>query len=140
MDNPKHPAKSQWYPGPPAAPDAIEALVAESGLELPADYLKFLASFNGCEGSLGAKLRWFQLWPVEEILQLNKDYEVQKWVPGFFGIGSDGGGYLLAFDTRTSWPWEIVKVPFGYLDKVEATLVAASFNEFVKSIGQVTPN
>ena len=140
MSNLKNLLGTSWQPEPPAEPSAIEALPSESGLDLPEDYLQFLRFSNGGEGELGVKPGWFQLWPTEEVIGLNKGYEVQKWVAGFFGFGSNGGGELLAFDTRKPQPWKVYMIPFECLREEEAVLVADSFASFVKAIGQVSPD
>lgn len=91
MNDPNNLPTPGWHPEPPAAPDALEVLLLGSGLNLPQDYLRFLRCSNGGEGELGVHPGWFSLWPAEEVLELNQSIEVQKWLPGFFGFGSNGG-------------------------------------------------
>jgi hypothetical protein len=68
-------------------------------------------------------------------LRQNAGYKVSEFIPGFFGFGSNGGGELLAFDTRGSEPWPIVMIPFIPMDVNEARQIASSFDEFVFAIG-----
>jgi len=105
------PNNVHWYPQPPASPEAIAALRAQSGLDLPPAYLAFLERSNGGNGDLGIDPGWVSLWPAEEVVGLNHGYEVQQWIPGFFGFGSNGGGELFAFDTANTAPVERVHDP-----------------------------
>jgi SMI1/KNR4 family protein SUKH-1 len=91
---------------------------------------------NGGEGDLGAEPGWIAFWPAEEVIALNDGYEVAQWLPGFFGIGSNGGGELIAFDTRGGEPYPVVMVPFDCMDVAEAVHIAASFESFRELIGK----
>ncbi len=126
-----------WLRRAPAAAWQIARLRAESGLELPWPYLHLLQSSNGGEGLLPVAPWRFVLWPVDEVLALNRRFDVDDNYPGLFGFGSDGGASLLALDARVGAhaPWPIVHVPFiGLLD--ELALVANSFDAFRAMLGQ----
>jgi len=129
-----------WRRELPAKTGTIQTLLLESRFALPEDYLRFLKLSNGGEGELGVEPGWFVLWLAETVIENNDGYEVHKWIPGFFGFGSNGGGELLAFDTRTAQPWKIYMIPFIPMEETEAILVAESFADFIKVIGQVMPN
>ncbi len=130
----------EWNRQPPATQDSIEALASDCSLDLPKQYLEFLTLSNGGEGELGVDPGWFQLWPVEEVLDLNRDYGIDEFLPGFFGFGSNGGGELLAFDTRDNSPWKVVMVPFIPMDVEEAIVIADDFPTFVQAIGNRHPD
>src|ERR1044072_7362040 len=82
---------------PPSDTGAIRHFESESGLRLPDDYARFLQQTNGGEGFLGNA--YVILWRVEELIEMNKAYEVTEYAPGLFLFGSDGGGEAFAFDT-----------------------------------------
>src|SRR5687768_3466863 len=82
----------QWTPAKPATKAAMQQLVKSAGVELPADYLTSLHGSSGGEGSLGIEPGWITLWPAQEVIAANRDYRVSEFLPGFFGIGSSGGG------------------------------------------------
>src|SRR3954447_10511778 len=88
--------KALWDREPPASREAV-AQLARTLPTLPAEYLAFLALSNGGEGDLALEPGWFQLWRTEEVVALNDSYEVATFLPGFIGLGSSGGGELLAF-------------------------------------------
>jgi hypothetical protein len=125
-----------WTIRPPgASPEAIDALAAASPIALPAEYVNLLRFSNGGEGALGVEPGWFVIWPAEEVMENNRGYNLAEWLPGFFGFGSNGGGELLAFDTRCGEPWSVVMVPFIPPDPAEAVTIATNFPMFLLVVG-----
>lgn len=57
-----------------------------NGLELPEDYLAFMREHNGGEGPLGEN-NYGRFFRLEELQEINDEYEVQKWWPGYIVIG-----------------------------------------------------
>src|SRR5919108_4703349 len=87
----------KWYTEPPASEAALEQLQQQSKLRLPTDYLDLLRYSNGGQGVLAVRPYLFRLWPAEEVIENNLDYEMPDYVPGFFGFGDNGGGEFFAF-------------------------------------------
>lgn len=126
---------AKWDREAPASPEAIQELVAEAEIELPEEYLTLLLYSNGGEGELAVEPGWFQLWPAEKVVGLNKGYEVEKNVPEFFGFGSSGGGEMLAFDSREGQPWKVVMIPFVPMTVEHAVVIADDFEAFIRAMG-----
>jgi hypothetical protein len=127
---------AKWNRNPPAATDAIQDLVSECAIDLPDEYLEFLRFSNGGEGELGVEPGWFQIWPAEQVLELNKVYEVDTNVPGFFAFGSNGGGEMLVFDVRSKQPWSIAMIPFIPMQSDMVKTIALDFEAFVRQMGK----
>ena len=125
-----------WYKAEPAEEIEIQKLIANAGIDLPEEYIAFLRFSNGGGGKLGINPGWFQLWKAEEVIQLNKAYQVDKYLPGFFGFGSNGGDELLAFPKSKEKSWKVVMIPFIPMDAKLAILVANNFEEFISAIGK----
>jgi hypothetical protein len=125
-----------WDPEQPAKPESIQKLVDNAGKELPEEYLALLGYSDGGDGVLGIEPGWLQLWSSADVLENNKDYEIEEYIPGFFGFGSSGGGELLAFDTRRGKPWKIVMIPFVPMSAELAIVIAKDFDEFIRAIGR----
>lgn len=104
----------------------------EAGFQLPGDYVRFLQETNGGEGFVGPNA-YVILWRVEELLQMNKAYEVAEYAPGLFLFGSDGGGEAFAFDRRFDSE-SIVSVPFVGMDLALVRPQAANFQEFMERL------
>ena len=107
----------------------VQRLEMEAGLKLAIEYKEFLRQQNGGEGFIGSA--YVILWRVEDLLAMDESYQVHEYAPGLFLFGSDGGGEVFAFDTRTEAK-SIVSVPFIGMGLNEARPVASNFNEFLK--------
>ena len=57
---------------------------------LPKDYIEFMKKHNGGEGDIGET--WLIIYPLEELKEINDDYEIEEFLPGHIIIGSNGGG------------------------------------------------
>lgn len=74
----------------------IEAI---SGIRLPEDYLAFIRSLDGSEGDFGNN-SYIQIFRLEELEEINRDYEVQKYLDGWFAWGTDLGGTLFVYNEQ----------------------------------------
>jgi len=81
----------------PAEMSAIADLSARVGVALPESYLEFLRAHNGGEGFIGDN--YIVFWEAEEVIDFNREYEVESYAPGIFLFASDGGGEGFGFDT-----------------------------------------
>jgi len=98
---------------------------------LPGELVAYHRAGGQLEGDLGdAEPGWYQLWPLSLIAENNQGYQVEEQVPGYIGIGSDGGGEMIAIAPTG----EVVILPFVGMESKEAVVVAASWNAFEKRI------
>ena len=67
---------------PPASAKQIETLASALGLELPDEYWALLAEANGVSANL------VRIYPAEDVPERNTTYEVAKYSPGYFVIGT----------------------------------------------------
>src|SRR5579859_1697783 len=102
--------------GPPASQTSLHQFEAEARAHLPEDYVQFLQRCNGGEGFIGKA--YLILWPVEELVKMNKAYEVEEYASGVLIFGSNGGGEAFAFDMRSDTK-PIVSLPFVGMDLKE---------------------
>lgn len=68
---------------------------------LPKQYTDFMKKHNGGEGDIGET--WFVLYPLEELQDINDDYETEKYLPEHIIIGSNGGGELYGIDSKGNY-------------------------------------
>jgi hypothetical protein len=73
-------------------------------------------------------------WPVEDLIQSNEEWQVDEAAPGLFLFGSNGGGEMFAFDTRSAPP-PIVVVP-SILGLEDAIVIAPTFDLFLQHLYQ----
>jgi hypothetical protein len=99
--------------------------------ELPVGFIAYHHAGRQLEGDLGEfEPGWYQLWPLADIEEFNREYLVEEQAPGYLGIGSDGGGEMIAIAPTG----EIVILPFIGMEAKEARPVATSWNEFESRI------
>jgi hypothetical protein len=115
----------------PGNPDFVRSLSSSLGVSLPKDYLDFLGQHNGGEGFV--KDNYIVLWKAEELADFNREYEVDKYAPGIFLFGSDGGGEGYGFDTQSA-AMPIVRIPFIGMDRRYATPVAKNFPDLFANL------
>jgi hypothetical protein len=104
-------------------------------MRLPVDYREFLKITNGGEGFIGENA-YVMFWGVDELVSMNKAYEVDTYVPGFLLFGSNGGGEAFGFDTRKK-RWTIVQVPFVGMEWSLAERLGRSFKDFLEKLFKV---
>ena len=128
-----------WTRRPPATEAAIEALTANCDFALPAEYQSFLRYSNGGEGFLCIEPWYFQLCSAEEVVAYNQGYNVEEFLPGWFAIGSSGGGEMLAIRKRDGSPCPVYIVPFIPMAESDAVQVAHEFEMFAMALGRAGP-
>ena len=47
------------------------------------------------------KNAYIQIYPLEELDEVNRDYEIQEYLPGYFVWGTDLGGMLFGYSQKT---------------------------------------
>lgn len=125
---------SGWIAAAPASEQAVKTLLNASALALPNEYLQFLSLTNGGGGGLDINPWVLELWTAEEVLDLNESYGLREYIPGYFGIGSSGGGECFVFDTRQPDPWRVFIIPFIGMEEDCALLLANSFSELLEHV------
>jgi hypothetical protein len=108
--------------------EEINNFITSTNWDLSKDYQKFLLWSNGGEGYIGSN--YISLWKLENIIQLNKDYQIQKYLgDNCIAFGTDGGGICYGFDY--SLQKKIFKSSLGDLDRNEKIFIANTFDEFI---------
>jgi hypothetical protein len=93
--------------------------------KLPEGFIEFFSQSDG--GLINGENIYIELWPLTEMIELNKNYEVNKYAPGYFVFGSDGGGTAYCIEKKTT---NICDMQFiGMPDDV--FLICKSFDEFL---------
>lgn len=116
----------------PIPVDLISEFECKEGLRLPESYRKFLCLGNGGEGAVG-DFGYASLWKLEEIGELNRNYHVEEYLPGYLVIGSDGGGEAFAIKRDSSEEY-YVQVPFVGLSQEDCMYMGNSFEAFLTKL------
>ena len=100
-----------------------------NGVPLPKDYLDFMTEHNGGEGAVGDNA-YMQLFPLEELEQVNKDYSVKEFLPEDCLIGSSMGGEFYGISKEGVY-FAVPDIPMCEEEKV---VLGNSFEEFVEEL------
>ncbi len=121
---------------PPATEGDVSTLELKCNFVLPEIYLEFLLTHNGGSGELPVQPCWYEVWPANEVLENNKNYEVAEHLPEFLAIGSNQGGELIYIDYRASSKGNIVAIPLIPTDPDYANKMSSNFEEFISIMGR----
>jgi hypothetical protein len=72
-----------------------------NGVALPKNYIEFMREHNGGEGDIGET--WLVLYSLEELQEVNGDYETEEFLPGRIIIGSNGSAELYGIDNNGNY-------------------------------------
>jgi hypothetical protein len=101
----------QWDGNPPTPTADMTALIDATSVPLPSAYLELLRLSDGGEAKLSGFPSYVRIWSARMAIDFNNGYEVRQWVPGFIGIGDNGGGEMVGFDTRFGQPYRVCTIP-----------------------------
>jgi hypothetical protein len=71
----------------------------------------------------------FTLWKLSEIDELNTEYDVAEYLPGYYAVGSNGGGEMLAVELETEM---IYSIPFIPMESNDRLLIANKLEYLTK--------
>jgi hypothetical protein len=120
----------EYFKGCTKNPPVKENVESKLENNLPNTYINFLKFSNGIEGTV-VNGSYLQLWKAEELSELNKNYQVEKFVPGMYLIGGNGGGEALGIDLRKNSPTYgyFYKIPFVPLNWSEAFVLGSDISD-----------
>ena len=103
-----------------------------NGLKLPEDYIEFMKEHNGGEGSIGNNI-WGELFKLEELEELNNDYEMEKWWPGYIAIGGDKADMIWAYNPQKN---EYAEIDLYNIDENTYMLMNNTLEGFFKNMDE----
>jgi hypothetical protein len=109
--------------------EEIDFFLKQIDFILPEGFIYFFTETNGAD--ISTNEIFLILWALTEMIQLNKDYNVEEYAPEFFIFGSDGGDIVFAIEKITG---DIYKMPFIGMSKEESVFINNSFRDFIESI------
>jgi cell wall assembly regulator SMI1 len=117
---------------PPATAEQIRAAEAELGRTLPVDYVYFLMHANGYEGFAHSN-HYLRLDGADELAEVNRGYQCERWRPGVVCFGGDRGGNGWFFEYLTPGP-TVLDIAFISNWHKDAFWAGDSFTDFLDRI------
>jgi hypothetical protein len=78
--------------------------------QLPDDYRFYLENYESFEGFIASN--YMHLWPGDNLLEINNDYEFPEYRPDILGIGTDGGGNFIGIKFNSDSTHRIILSDF----------------------------
>ncbi|QDA62092.1 SMI1/KNR4 family protein [Hymenobacter jejuensis] len=113
-------------------PQAVSHFVEAIDFKLPVWHLTLLSENYEQEFDL-ADGKYLHLWPLADLIEANQDYQADENYPGFFLIGTYGGGEACAIEKETG---KIYTVPFIGDIPEDAVLVGNTLDDLIKYLHQ----
>jgi hypothetical protein len=101
------------------------------GIKLPEDYVNIIKEYNGCEGEIGEN-GWLLLFPIQELLEINKSYELMREIPDYLLFGKDAAdtGYAIHKLNKTYHS-------FGLMSNFKTDPIVFCGNSFVEFLEKI---
>ena len=84
------------HKNPAARNEEVREFITGLGYAIPLDFVKLMSESNGM--AVETVDYDFTVWSLDEILSLNKDYQVEEFAPDFILLGTNCGGMALAME------------------------------------------
>jgi hypothetical protein len=107
----------------------IDTFLKQVDFNLSDGFIDFFKESNGADISSGEV--YIFLWKLTEMIELNKEYQVEQYAPDFFIFGSNGGGEAFVIEKNTG---NIYEIPFIGMSNEDAIFRNNTFKEFIERI------
>jgi len=98
--------------------------------KVPADLIPFISQFDSAEGSVGE--HYLAIWNLEDIVEVNKQYENDPVFSKYYIFGSSGGTFHYAFNKETGKIYEL-----DLYDDEYNKYVGDSITEFIENYAEL---
>lgn len=102
----------------------------KTSINLPTDYYELLEYTNGGKGFIGEE--YIILYELEELENINNEYNVSTFIPDLYLIGSNGSSEAIAIDF-SNHEIKYVLIPFIF-DKNDQIELGRTINELLERI------
>lgn len=100
--------------------------------DLPSEYFLLVGELGGWEGFVGD--RYVALFDAATAHSATDDYQIPEFRPGFFALGSDGGGEIIVCSLTGNSDRSVSFLPAIGMSDGSLIEVAPSFRDFRESL------
>lgn len=109
--------------------EQIYELEKQLEIKLPSSYKEFLIRNGAGEGYQNDF--YLSLWSIKDLLSLNNDYQIHKYLTNdFLAFGTDGGSNCFLFNIKNNF--KIYICSLGDLDIKELKFISDDFYDIVR--------
>ena len=110
----------------------LEALEHTLDFRLPEDYKYYLLNFTSFEDFIGPE--YLSLWGAEELVQLNREYNIFENLPNTICIGSNMSSEFIAIEHTNNEIYQVVLSPLTVLNTHYHINIGDSFANFINRL------
>jgi hypothetical protein len=101
--------------------------------KFPEDYIFYLENYLEFEDFVNVE--YVKLWSLENLIEINESYEIQKYIPNVIAIGSNGGGEIIGLEFTERIINCIILTP-AILDEEDNIEIGNNFLDFLERLDQ----
>lgn len=102
-----------------------------NGFSVSDDFVEFYSKFNGGCGEVGDDV-YIEIWNLNEINELNEQYEVSENIDNVLIFGSDGGDEALGYDYKEGKYLIVPFIGMGFLEQPH--YLGDNYNSFFENL------
>ncbi|MDX9791394.1 MAG: hypothetical protein RBT61_11225 [Candidatus Kapabacteria bacterium] len=72
----------------------------------------------------------FVFWDIEKMDEYNEMYNIEEFIPGYYGIGTNGGEEMLAVEFITGIVYSIPFIPMNESERIEISKSIDELNKY----------
>lgn len=111
----------------PPKEEEIHNFLKNINFLLPEGFVEFYSNSNGAE--IYRDENYCLIWSINELIQLNIDYNVSEYASNFFIFGTNGGADAFCIEKSTGF---IFDMPFIGMSNEDTSFICKDFYSFLK--------
>jgi len=119
-------------PAPP--PSTVKQFQERAPRNLPRTYVRFMEACSAARGKIPYDTGYIEFFPLERVLDENRQHGIADSLKGFFAFGSDGADELFVFDLRKDDGAPVCSVNAKAPSTAGVSPITNSFSEFLEGI------
>ena len=110
--------------------ETVKEFFDSNDISVSDDFIDFYSEFNGGSGDIGDA--YIEIWRLDELTELNENYDVSKNIDNVIIFGSDGGDNALGYDYKENKYLTVPFIGMGFL--VKPIYLGSDHNSFFENL------
>ena len=119
---------------PAPDPSTVKQFQEHAPPNLPRTYVRFMEACSSARGKIPYDTGYIEFFPLDRVLDENRQHGIAQSLSGFFAFGSDGADELFVFDLRKEDGAPVCSVSAKAPSTQSVAPITNSFSEFLEGI------
>ena len=119
---------------PAPDPSTVKQFQEHAPPNLPRTYVRFMEACSRARGKIPYDTGYIEFFPLDRVLDRNREHGISQSLSGFFAFGSDGADELFVFDLRKEDGAPVCSVSAKAPSTGSLSPITNSFSEFLEGI------